>query len=351
MPLTTTRAELDRRFPIPPEIAPTLATSEQNKFAVEFTKVRDFVERRLYAEEDKGVTPSARGNAFLKAAIRSSLGKPLQDEDWFHETVARLLRRAWLSLSLGVYTKDISTCPDPAARLHLAQVNTVDLAWQPAVSQPSGGLIVEIGTGRGNSVLRLARLLPDTRIVSIGISRNQARTAEQLVTEMALPNVEIRCGDIYDPTVCADLVGQADAVGAIEVTGHFPAERKQEGIGILAGLLKPGGSLSLIDRAVIDSRRPLSEHSANQGIFLDNRAGYLTALSMSGLTPEAFIDYTADSLQTFIDTTKVLRRRRRELRAEFGWPLSLVWPAVPKYVHLPVSRQVQYAHIVGVKPA
>jgi len=130
-----------------------------------------------------------------------------------------------LSISIGVYDSEIHAVPDTARRLILAQVNTVDTTWRPAVSRLADlggkGLIVEVGTGRGNSVARLATLLPEARIVSITISPEQHEIVRELVRELGLTNVEVRRGDIFDPTVTADLVGQADAVGAIEVILHF----------------------------------------------------------------------------------------------------------------------------------
>ncbi|MBZ0277342.1 MAG: class I SAM-dependent methyltransferase, partial [Anaerolineae bacterium] len=253
--LLTQISEFDQRFPLPAAAQASWTLPAKGDFARQFVAARDKVEAVYYAEADRSMTAGQRTSKFLGALFNPIIGRPVKDAAHFYETFGRLMRQAWLSVSVGIYNGDIDAISEPATRLHTAQVNTIDLAWRPTVSTiPADGLIVEIGTGRGNSVARLARLFPQARIVTITISPEQKAIADKVVAELGLTNVEIRCGDIFDPSVTDDLVGQADAVGAIEVTGHFPHERKGEGIGMFARMLKPGATLSLLDSAL---RQPL----------------------------------------------------------------------------------------------
>lgn len=350
-PLLTAAGELAARFPAPAALRPSLSLAGQGQFAADFVRARDRVEADHYAEVDRAVAPGERSRRFLAALLAPVLARPVRDPEHFYETFGRLMRWAWLSVSVGIYDDAIGAVPDAARRLHAAQVNTVDLAWRAAVSAlPPDGTIVEIGTGRGNSVARLAQLFPRARIVSITVSPEQATIARRTVAEMGLTGVEIRCGDLFDPAVTRDLVGQAAAVGAIEVTGHFPPALKARGIAVMARLLTRGGSLSLLDSATPEPLPgPLEAYYRNQSWYFGKRDDYLKAFAEAGAPAVAYVDHSRATLPTFVDTTTVLRRHRDRLRAEFGGLMALVWPELPRAVYLPTVRRIQYAHIVGIR--
>ncbi len=350
----STPNEFTTRFPFPAQRQEFFTPEGQTAFARQFVAARDAAENSYYHEHDRTVTPRMRSSKFLRALIKPAINQPVKDAQEFYETFGRLMRWAWLSVSVGVYNEPIQTINDPALRLHTAQVNTIDIAWQAAFSQidyaDKNKLIVEVGTGRGNSVARLASLFPHARIVSITISPEQAHIAQQTVTNLGFNNVEIRRGDIFDPTITQDLIGQADAVAAIEVTGHFPDERKAEGIGRFAQLLKSGATLALLDTAL---NKPLPgfmrRYYSNQSWYFGTREGYLNALAQANVSPISYIDYGPSTLQTFSDTTRVLRKHRSSLQHEFGRLLSTVWPELPGTVYSRTMRNVAYLHIVGIK--
>jgi cyclopropane fatty-acyl-phospholipid synthase-like methyltransferase len=349
--LATHLADFDRHFPLPPLVEPIWSLHQKSDFAHRFVTARDKVEALYYAEADRAMTPGVRTSKFLGALFNPIIGRPVKDAEHFYETFGRLMRQAWLSVSVGIYNDDITALSETASRLHTAQVNTIDLAWRPTVSTiPADGLIVEIGTGRGNSVARLAQLFPQARIVTITISPEQKVIADQVIAEMGITNVEIRQGDIFDPAVTDDLVGQADAVGAIEVTGHFPHERKAEGIGRFARMLKPGATLSLLDSAL---RKPLNKFLenfyTNQSWYFGTREGYMAAFEAAGVTPVSYLNHSENVLATFSDTTTVLRNYRPELRRDFGLIMSLAWPELPGTVYLNTVKLIDYVQIVGVK--
>ncbi len=351
MTLIADQAAFDTTFPVPGRIQQALSLDGKQAYIEEFVSARDEVEDAYYSEVDRHSTPAQRTRKFLSALVNPAIGRPVEDAEQFYETFGRLMRRAWLSISVGIYTGPIASLPDAALRLHTAQTNTVDLAWQAALARaPKKGLLVEVGTGRGNSVVRLARLLPGVRIVSITISPEQARIVQALAEKLKLRNVEIRQGDIFDPATHTDLLGKADAVTAIEVTGHFPHERKGAGVAIFASLLKRGGTLSIMDTSV-DHPLPKAMRSyyENQSWYFGTRRGYLEAFERAGAPPAAYIDHSRDVLQTFPDTTEVLRAHRAGLRREFGPVMALAWPELPRTVYLRAVQQSNYNHIVGIK--
>jgi SAM-dependent methyltransferase len=347
-------AGLKAQFPLPPGLQNQYSLAGKRSFAAAFTAARDRVEDAYYARADAKTTPGRRSRKFFGAMVNPIVGRPMRDVEQFYQTFGRLMRGAWLSISAGLYDEEIRGVPDLAQRLLLAQVNTVDQTWLPAVSPIAAaggeGLIVEVGTGRGNSIARLATLLPETRIVSFTVSPEQYEIATALAQELGLRNVEVRLGDILDPAVSADLVGQADAVGAIEVILHFPTDQKVSGMTLLTRLLKPGAPLCVLDSAIA---KPLSSFAAryyaNQSIYFGLREQYLELFEQAGLSGTAYIDHTPDMNQTFKESTVVLRGLRVQLRREFGLLMSLLWPEVPGTVYVKTLKNVRYVHVVGVR--
>lgn len=353
--LVTDRPGFRARFPLPAALEARYTLPGKQEFLERFLPSRDAVEAAYYALADQQSTPSERTRRFLGAMLNPMLGKPMRDAEHFYQTFGRLMRWGWLSISLGLYDDSIQSVADPARRLLLAQVHTVDTNWRPAVShiaQAHGGrgLLVEVGTGRGNSVARLATLLPGTRIVSLTISPEQHELVTRLVGELGLKNVEIRRGDLFDAALTEDLVGQADAVGAIEVVLHFPAELKLEGMQRMARLLKPGAPLCLIDTSIAQPLSPFAErYYANQSIYFGLKEQYFQLFEQAGLTPAGYVDYSPDMHQTFAESTEVMRRFRPQLQREFGRVMSWLWPEVPGTVYARTLKNLRYVHVVGIK--
>jgi predicted O-methyltransferase YrrM len=354
-PLIENRNAFEAYFPLPSDLEAAYGLEGKKAFAEAFITARNRVEDAYYAMVDQSSTPRERTNKFLGAMFDPIIGKPMRNAEHFYQTYGRLMRHAWLSISVGLYNPEIQAVRDTAQRLILAQVNNVDTNWRPAVSHIARnlngkGLIVEVGTGRGNSAIRLAMLLPQTRIVTITISPEQYEIVSTLVMQMGLSNVEVRLGDIFDPAVTEDLVGQANAAGAIEVALHFPKAKKLEGMERLARLLKPGSPLCIVDSAI---EKPLSAFSekyyANQSIYFGQREDYFNLFEDARLTPLCYVDYTPDMNQAFKETTQVLRKLRRQLRQEFGTLMSWLWPEVPGTLYIRTLKNIRYVHVVGIK--
>lgn len=349
------REDFKTHFPLPTALEQAYTLAGKQAFADAFIAVRNPVEDAYYATVDQESSPAERTRMFLGAQINPIIGKPMRDAEHFYQTYGRLMRHAWLSISVGLYDAEIQRVQDTAQRLILAQVNNVDTNWRPAVSHiaqhvPQGGLIVEVGTGRGNSALRLAQLLPDTHIVSITISPEQHAIVTAIVQEMGLKNVEIRRGDIFDPAVTEDLIGQVDAAGAIEVVLHFPAAKKLEGMQMLTRLLKPNSPLCIIDSAIAKPLGSFAErYYANQSIYFGLREQYFALFEQAQLAPRCYVDYTPDMNQAFKETTQVLRKLRPQLKQEFGRLMSWLWPEVPGSVYIQTLKNIRYVHAVGIK--
>ncbi len=348
----TTDDKFFQTYSLPEAMDQALTVKGKQQFMESYTAVRDQIEDTYFLEADKTSSPGERTRKFLGSMINPLIGRPVNDAAHFYQTYGRLMRRAWLSISLGIYNDEIRQVSDIQRRLNLAQVNTIDLNWRPALhhlaNQPDG-LIVEIGTGRGNSVVRLAQLLPHIKIISITISEEQHAISSRLVRELELSNVEIRLGDIFDRANSNDLIGKADAVGAIEVTGHFPPEQKIEGITIFASMLKPGGVLSIMDTA---HTRPPSNfernYYANQSWYFGSQEIYEKAFDRAHLTMAAQMDYTDSMIQSFSESSPVLALHRDELRREFGSLMAFLWPLVPR-LNVNTLGKAAYWHLVGYK--
>ncbi len=353
--LITDRHEFASHFPVPADIEALYAVEGKKAFADAFIAVRDQVEDAFYAQADQTTRPSERTKKFLGAMVNPVIGKPMRDVEHFYQTFGRLMRWAWLSISVGLYDESIQRIEEVGERLIVAQVNNVDINWRPAVShitQNLGGrgLIVEVGTGRGNSLIRLATMLPQTRIVSLTISPEQHAIVSEIVKRMGLTNVEVRLGDLFDPTMTEDLVGQADAAGAIEVVLHFPPDRKLAGMQMLTRLLKHGSPLCIVDSAIANPMGAFAErYYANQSIYFGLREQYFALFENADLTPVAYVDYTPDMNQAFKESSVVLRRFREALARDFGWLMGRLWPEVPGRLYIKTLKNVRYVHAVGVK--
>ncbi len=333
------------------DIDALLSTEGQMAFVDYFVEARDRVENRYYAELDAGTTRRERTTALMRGFINPLIGKPIANPEAFYSFMERLTRWVWLSVSLGIYNNEINAIQDPARRLLVSNVNTVDVAWDAAIRQQikaeKGGLLVEIGTGRGNSIIRLAYLLPQTKVVSITICPEQAHIASALAKELGADNVEVRLGDIFDPDTTKDLVGKADAVTAIEVTGHFPRERKSEGMAVMGQMLKSGAPLSLIDLALPKPAKGFRKYYCDANTWLTGTyEEFLTALEAADVGLTKYVKYTPSMFKTMVDTTLSLRAHRDHLRQEFGPLIATIWPEIPKTLYLLTLKTADYLHFL-----
>jgi SAM-dependent methyltransferase len=107
---------------------------------------------------------------------------------------------------------------------------------------PSGSTVLEAGCGVGAQTLTLARRSPQARFVSIDISAASLAAAKRATDSAGLANVEFMQADIFAlPFEPASF----DHVFVCFVLEHL--SRPLDALRILHGLLRPGGTLTVIE--------------------------------------------------------------------------------------------------------
>lgn len=105
---------------------------------------------------------------------------------------------------------------------------------------PPGSTVLEVGCGTGAQTLTLARRSPGARIVSVDVSANSL--AEARARAAGLDNVEFRQADIFTLPFAA---GSFDHVFVCFVLEHLT--RPLDALRTLRGILRPGGSITVIE--------------------------------------------------------------------------------------------------------
>jgi SAM-dependent methyltransferase len=107
---------------------------------------------------------------------------------------------------------------------------------------PAGSRVLEAGCGVGAQTVTLARRSPDARFTSIDVSAESIAEAERRARLAGLANVEHRQADIFSlPFGPASF----DHVFVCFVLEHLA--RPVEALEILGGLLRPGGTITVIE--------------------------------------------------------------------------------------------------------
>lgn len=102
--------------------------------------------------------------------------------------------------------------------------------------------MLEAGCGVGAQTATLARRSPDARFTSVDISADSIATAQRRVEQAGLLNVEFQQADIYALPLDAEMF---DHVFVCFVLEHLL--RPAEALTALAGLLRPGGTITVIE--------------------------------------------------------------------------------------------------------
>jgi len=107
---------------------------------------------------------------------------------------------------------------------------------------PSGSSVLEAGCGVGAQTVTLARRSPEARFTSVDVSAESVAEAQRRVDGAGLANVELRQADIFDlPFEPASF----DHVFVCFVLEHL--SRPVEALSLLGGLLRPGGTITVIE--------------------------------------------------------------------------------------------------------
>ena len=109
-------------------------------------------------------------------------------------------------------------------------------------SYPCGSQVLEAGCGVGAQTVTLAKRSPDAAFTSIDVSADSLAEARRRVDRAGLRNVELRQADIFALPFSAE---SSDHVFLCFVLEHLP--RPVEALKILTGLLRPGGTITVVE--------------------------------------------------------------------------------------------------------
>jgi SAM-dependent methyltransferase len=132
---------------------------------------------------------------------------------------------------------------DPRENLRLQdQAGTLVELLHADTAYPSGSAVLEAGCGVGAQTVTLARRSPGARFTSVDISADSLAEAARRIDEARVTNVELRQADIFALPFVA---GAFDHVFVCFVLEHLA--RPVDALTILAGLLRPGGTITVIE--------------------------------------------------------------------------------------------------------
>jgi SAM-dependent methyltransferase len=134
----------------------------------------------------------------------------------------------------GYDAREVERLQDQAGTL--VELLHVDTAYPP------GATVLEAGCGVGAQTVTLAAHSPAARLVSVDISAESLAEAQRRVEAAGLTNVEFLRADIFDLPFAA---ASFDHVFVCFVLEHLA--RPVEALTVLRGLLRPGGTITVIE--------------------------------------------------------------------------------------------------------
>ncbi len=131
--------------------------------------------------------------------------------------------------------------PRENERLHDQAGTLVDLLHSDT-AYPGGSRVLEAGCGVGAQTVTLAQRSPDARFTSVDVSADSIAEAKRRADCAGLTNVEFRQADIFALPFNAE---SFDHVFVCFVLEHLA--RPIEALAILKRLLRPGGTITVIE--------------------------------------------------------------------------------------------------------
>jgi ubiquinone/menaquinone biosynthesis C-methylase UbiE len=132
---------------------------------------------------------------------------------------------------------------DPRENIRLQdQASTLVELLHSDTVYPAGSRVLEAGCGVGAQTLTLARNSPGALITSIDISQTSVAEAAEKVAAAGLTNVRLQQADIFRLPFGPDFF---DHVFVCFVLEHLSCPA--EALGLLKGLIRPGGTITVIE--------------------------------------------------------------------------------------------------------
>lgn len=107
---------------------------------------------------------------------------------------------------------------------------------------PAGSQVLEAGCGVGAQTITLATRSPQAHFTSIDVSAESVAEASRKVTDAGLTNVEVRQADVFALPFAPE---SFDHVFVCFVLEHLA--QPEQALAILGTMLKPGGSITVIE--------------------------------------------------------------------------------------------------------
>ena len=195
--------------------------------------------------------------------------------------------------------------PREGERLQDQAGTLVDLLHSDT-AYPGGSLVLEAGCGVGAQTVTLAQRSPDARFTSIDVSADSIAEARRKTDAAGLINVEYRQADIFALPFGPE---SFDHVFVCFVLEHL--SRPVEALVILDGLLKPGGTITVIEGDHGSAYFHPDSAAANAAIGcqveLQRRAGgnSLIGRELYPLMAEAGLDaVSVDARMVYVDASR-----------------------------------------------
>jgi trans-aconitate methyltransferase len=107
---------------------------------------------------------------------------------------------------------------------------------------PPGSFVLEAGCGVGAQTITLARRSPEARFLSVDVSATSLAEAKRAIDAAGLTNVEFRRADIFELPFAPN---SFDHIFVCFLLEHL--SRPVDALVTLKGLLKPGGTMTVIE--------------------------------------------------------------------------------------------------------
>ena len=182
----------------------------------------------------------------------------------------------------------------------LSELLHADTTFEPGAS------VLEAGCGVGAQTIVLAAQNPGARITSIDISSSSLARARELVDARGMTNVTFAQADIFDLPFASSTF---DHVFVCFVLEHL--DRPVEALSALATVLKPGGTITLIEgdhgSTFFSPRSDYASRAVNAQVILQERAhgNALIGRELYPLLDDAgFLNVRVSPRMVYVDASK-----------------------------------------------